>query len=68
MSTLASPFRRSARGWGTLNQQNHAATGGENSSIIVGMFVCLCLDSQKSSKRETGSHPSWITYLCNCNI
>ena len=31
--------------------QNHAA-GGENGSIMVGMFVCLCLASQKSSERE----------------
>jgi hypothetical protein len=36
-----------------LNQQNHAA-GGETSSIMLGMFVFLCLDrdSQKTSKRE----------------
>jgi hypothetical protein len=31
--------------------QNHAA-GGENGSIMVGMFVCLCLASQKSSERD----------------
>ncbi len=31
--------------------QNHAAGGG-NGSIIVGMFVCLCLASQKPSDRE----------------
>ena len=31
--------------------QNHAAGGG-NGSIIVGMFACLCLASQKPSKRE----------------
>ena len=31
--------------------QNHAA-GEENSSIMVGMFVSLCLASQKSSDRE----------------
>ncbi len=34
-----------------LGQQNHAAGGG-NGSIMVGMFVCLCLDSKKPSKRE----------------
>jgi hypothetical protein len=31
--------------------KNHAA-GGENGSIMMGMFVCLCLASQKPSKRE----------------
>ncbi len=31
--------------------QIHAA-GGENSSIMVGMFVCLCLASKKPSERE----------------
>ena len=31
--------------------KNHAA-GGENGSIMVGMFVFLCLASQKPSKRE----------------
>jgi hypothetical protein len=31
--------------------KNHAAGGGNN-SIMVGMFVFLCLASQKSSKRE----------------
>ncbi len=34
-----------------LDQQNHAA-GGANSSIMVGMFVCLCLASKKPSERE----------------
>jgi hypothetical protein len=29
----------------------HAA-GGENGSIMVGMFVCLCLASKKPSERE----------------
>ena len=33
-----------------LGKQNHAA-GGENGSIMVGMFVCLCLASEKPSKR-----------------
>jgi hypothetical protein len=37
-ATLPNPFRRGARGWGTLGQQNHAA-GGENDSIMVGIFV-----------------------------
>ena len=31
--------------------KNHAA-GGENGSIMVGMFVFLCLASQKPSERE----------------
>jgi hypothetical protein len=34
-----------------LNQQNHAA-GGENGSIMVGVFVCLCLANKKPSERE----------------
>jgi hypothetical protein len=37
-ATLPNPFRRGAWGWGMLGQQNHAA-GGENGSIMVGMFV-----------------------------
>ena len=45
------PLRRGARGWGTLSQQNNAAEGG-NGSIMVGMFVCLYLTSQKLSERE----------------
>ena len=31
--------------------QNHGAGGG-NGSIMVGMFVCLCLASKKPSKWE----------------
>jgi hypothetical protein len=31
--------------------ENNAA-GGENGSIIVGMFVCLCVASLKPSERE----------------
>ncbi len=34
-----------------INQQNHAA-GGANGSIVVGMFVCLCLASKKPSEQE----------------
>jgi hypothetical protein len=34
-----------------LVHQNHA-TGGENGSIMVVMFVSLCLASQKPSERE----------------
>jgi hypothetical protein len=33
------------------NPLRHAA-GGENGSIMVGMFVCLCLASQKPSERD----------------
>ena len=45
------PLRRSSWGCGTFIHRNHAAGGG-NGSIMVGMFVCLCLASQKHSKRE----------------
>jgi hypothetical protein len=34
-----------------LDRQNHAA-GGANGSIMVGMFVCLCLASKKPSQQE----------------
>jgi hypothetical protein len=34
-----------------LDQKNDA-TGGANGSIMVGMFVCLCLASKKPSERE----------------
>jgi hypothetical protein len=34
-----------------LVHQNHAA-GGENGSIMVGMFVSLCLASKKPSERK----------------
>jgi hypothetical protein len=34
-----------------LVHQNHAA-GEENGSIMVGMFVSLCLASKKSSERK----------------
>jgi len=44
----SNPLRRGSRG-GMF--QNHG-TGGGNGSIMVGMFVCLCLASQKHSKRE----------------
>jgi len=46
MVALSNSSRVGSRGWGTLGQQNHAAGGG-NGSIMVGMFVCLCLASQK---------------------
>jgi hypothetical protein len=50
-TVLSNPFRVGSRGWGTLIHQNHAA-GEENGSIMVGMFVSLCLASKKSSERE----------------
>ena len=34
-----------------LVHKNHSAGGG-NGSIMVGMFVCMCLASQKPSERE----------------
>ena len=51
MTALSNPFRVGSRGWCTLVHQNHAAGGG-NGSIMVGMFVCLCLASKKPSERE----------------
>jgi len=51
MTALSNPFHVGSWGWGTLVHQNHA-TGEENSSIMVGMFVSLCLASKKSSERE----------------
>ena len=33
------------------HHKNHG-TGGENGSIMVGMYVILCLASQKPSERE----------------
>jgi len=52
-STRASsnPFPVGSQGWGTLFHQNYAA-GEENSSIMVGMFLSLCLASKKSSERQ----------------
>ena len=47
----SNPFRVGSQGWGTLVHQNHA-TGDENGSIMVGMFVSLCLTSKKPSERE----------------
>ena len=51
MTASSNPFCIGSWGWGTLVHQNHAA-GEENHSIMVGMFVSLCLASQKSSERE----------------
>ena len=48
---LSDPFRRGSRGCGMSIHQNHAAGGG-NGFIMVGMFVCLWLASQKPSEQE----------------
>ncbi len=46
MAASSNPFRIGSRGWGMLIHQNHGARGG-NGSIMVGMFVCLCLATVK---------------------
>ena len=51
MAASSNPFQSGSRGWGTLVHQNHGAGGG-NGSIVVGMFVCLCLVSKRPSERE----------------
>ena len=48
---LVQPLPCRLPGWGTLVHQNHA-DGEENGSIMVGMFVSLCLACKKSSERE----------------
>jgi hypothetical protein len=50
-TTLPNPFRGGAQGWDTLDQQCHAAGGG-NGSIMVRIFVSCVLASKKSSERE----------------
>jgi len=45
MEASSNPFRRGSWGWVVFINQNHGAGGG-NGSILVGMFVCLCLASQ----------------------
>ena len=49
--TPCEDLRRGSRGCGIFVHQNHAAGGG-NGSIMVEMFVCLCLARQKLSKQE----------------
>ena len=51
MAASSNPFRIGSQGWGMLVHQNPGARG-ENGSIMVGMFVCLCLASKKPSERE----------------
>jgi hypothetical protein len=48
---LVHPFRVGSRGWCIFVHQNHAA-GGENGSIMVGMFVSFYLASKKPSERD----------------
>jgi hypothetical protein len=49
MAATSNPLRRCSRGWGMFLHPNHAAGGG-NGSIMVGMFLCLCLSSQNLSQ------------------
>jgi hypothetical protein len=51
MVASSNPFQRGSRGWGVFIHQNHGAGWG-NGSIMVGMFVCLCLASQNPFERE----------------
>ena len=51
MAASSNPFQRGSRVWGVFIHQNHGA-GGENGSIMVVVFVCLCLASKKPSERE----------------
>jgi hypothetical protein len=50
-AVTSNTLRRGSRGRGMFLHQNHAA-GGENGSIMVEMFLCLCLASKKSSEQE----------------
>jgi hypothetical protein len=51
MAASSNPFQRGSQGWGVFIHQNHGAGGG-NGSIMVGMFVCLCLASQNPLELE----------------
>ena len=52
MAALSNPLQKGSRGCGIFVHQNNAAGGG-NDSIMVGMFVCLCLASQQPSEWES---------------
>jgi len=54
----SNPFRVGSRGWGTLIHQNHAAEE-ENGSIMVGVFVSLCLASKTDFFFSTVTGLSW---------
>ena len=51
MAASSNPLQRGSQGWGMFLHQNHGAGGG-NGSIMVGMFVCLCLAIQNPFERE----------------
>ena len=51
MAALSNPLQRVFWCCGMFVHKNHAAGGG-NGSVMVGMFVCMCLASQKPSERE----------------
>jgi hypothetical protein len=51
VAASSKPFQRGSRGWGVFIHQNHGTVGGNN-SIMVDMFVCLCLSSQNPFERE----------------
>ena len=49
--SLVQPHAKRLPGCSIFIHQNHAP-GGEIGSIMVGMFVCLCLACQQPSKQE----------------
>ena len=51
LSVLARPLGRGYLDPIGRIHRNHTV-GGANGSIMVGMFVCLCLTSKKPSERE----------------
>ena len=58
MAASFNPLQRGSRGCGMFVHKNHAA-GWENGSIMVGIFVFLCLASQKFSEGEFLFPPEW---------
>jgi len=50
-----------------LVHQNHAG-GGENCSIMVGMFVSLCLASKKPSEQATRTNLGVKLLSCKISI
>ena len=51
MVATSNPLQRGSQGCGMFIHKNLAA-GVENGSIMVGMFVFLCLASQNPSEQE----------------